>query len=102
MAANRVFSGQCRVEAIAGDSQGLIFENLRVHLDLQLEPEATDPLPAGSRAESRLDSTATERALPRRRPRRASALPTHQQWAVLAALASLLFALASWWVGGEP
>jgi len=87
---------------MAGDSQALLLEGFQVHLDLRLEPEATAPLPAGSLDGQRPDGAATERASPRRAPGGAQATPTYQQWAVLVALATLLLALASWWVGNEP
>jgi len=102
VAANRVFSGYCRIEAMAGGGQALLLEGLRVHLDLQLEPEATAPMPAGSLDGRRPDVAATERAAPRRARQATQSTPAYQQWAVLAALATLLLALASWWVGGEP
>jgi hypothetical protein len=102
VAANRVFSGHCRIEAMAGDGQALLLEGLRVHLDLQLDPEAAASRPEGSLDGRRPDVAATERVAPRRAGRATQATPAYQQWAVLAALATLLLALASWWMDGEP
>jgi hypothetical protein len=102
VAANRVFSGHCRIEAMAGDGQALLLDGLRVHLDLQLESEVTAPMPAAAGSGRQPEATATELAAPRRTRGKAPATPAYQQWAVLAALTSLLLALASWWVGGEP
>lgn len=87
---------------MAGDGQALLLEGFQVRLDLQLEPEGTVPLPGGSIGGRGPDAPATERATPRRAPVRTQAMPTYQQWAVLIALATLLLALASWWVGNEP
>jgi len=90
---------------MAGDGQALLLlEGLRLHLDVQLEPEGaeTAPMPVGTFGGRPRDATATERAAPRRASGRASPAPAYQQWVVLTALASLLLALGSWWVGGEP